>query len=138
MSSRTLRITAAAAGIAALGVGIAGPAFAAPSVPSLPELPAADTLHAPATPDLSSFAHTVAATAHSFAVMPDAFTVPKVDHLALPAAAPDAHELLNVQGNHAAPSIHPMSVPETNQLGPVPSLATAEGAAALAGQALHL
>ncbi len=36
---RSLRTTAAAAGIAAVGVGLAGPAFAAPELPPLPQSP---------------------------------------------------------------------------------------------------
>lgn len=47
---RSLRTTVAAAGIAALGVGLGGHAFAAPE---LPALPGADGLGAPALPDLA-------------------------------------------------------------------------------------
>jgi hypothetical protein len=67
MSSRILRTTAAAAGIAALGLGLGGTAFAAPEVPAAPvpgSAPAApDTLTGPASapaavpdlPDLFTF-----------------------------------------------------------------------------------
>lgn len=53
LARRSLRTTAAAAGIAALGVGLAGQTFAAPAPPAVPDMPAA-----PALPDadaLSAF-----------------------------------------------------------------------------------
>lgn len=50
---RSLRTTAAAAGIAALGVGFAGHAFAAPSVPNLPVPDGLDAPSLPMAPDTS-------------------------------------------------------------------------------------
>ncbi|WP_214369320.1 hypothetical protein [Pseudonocardia sp. H11422] len=54
IARRSLRTTATAAGIAAIGVGLAGNAFAAPAVPTAPELPAAPGTDALATPDAAS------------------------------------------------------------------------------------
>ncbi|MHA6791917.1 hypothetical protein ACVGVM_00095 [Pseudonocardia bannensis] len=54
LARRSLRTTATAAGIAAIGVGLAGNAFAAPAVPTAPELPATPGADALTTPDAAS------------------------------------------------------------------------------------
>lgn len=119
---RSLRTTAAAAGIAALGVGIAGPALAAPGVP---ELPALDAFGAPAAatdvPGMAAFTD----AADAFAALPDAFAfeapaydAPEldapVDSMAIPADAssvPSTDGVVTMDGGQVqgAPSADPTS-----------------------------
>ncbi|QJY45700.1 hypothetical protein [Pseudonocardia broussonetiae] len=115
LARRSLRTTAAAAGIAALGVGFAGHALAAPALPALPGteglseagLPAAPALpaapEAPATPGLPSaegwsvpgvvnFEMPAVNTAAPELPAGDAFALPTAPELAVP-EAPAAPEL---------------------------------------------
>lgn len=115
LARRSLRTTAATAGIAALGLGLAGHAFAAPAAPELPALPGADSLGGPdlpATPALPSeegfFMPGVANiempnvnTAAPELPAGDAFAVPTAPEFAAP-AAPAAPEL---PGNDALPAL---------------------------------
>ncbi len=64
VTRRAVRTTAAIAGIAALGTGLAG---AAAALPTLDDLPLADALQTDAVPDLSSL---VPAGAHDTAAVP--------------------------------------------------------------------
>lgn len=78
---RSLRTTAAAAGIAALGLGFAGQALAAPALPAMPALPGADGLGdagLPAAPALPS---------------EDGFFMPGVANIEMPAITTAAPEL---------------------------------------------
>jgi hypothetical protein len=74
IARRSIRTTAAAAGIAALGLGFAGPALAAPSVP---ELPALDTTAAPAVdtavPGTEAFTRAADTAQTGMPALPDAF-----------------------------------------------------------------
>ncbi len=74
IARRSIRTTAAAAGIAALGLGFAGPALAAPSVP---ELPALDTTAAPAVdtavPGAEALPQVAGAAPTGMPALPDAF-----------------------------------------------------------------
>ncbi|MFD1650775.1 hypothetical protein, partial [Pseudonocardia alaniniphila] len=72
---RTIRTTAAAAGIAALGVGFAGQAFAA-DTPELPTLPDVDALGALADADLpvDVLGSLPEAPTADLAALPDAFS----------------------------------------------------------------
>jgi hypothetical protein len=71
IARRSIRTTAAAAGIAALGLGFAGPALAAPSVPELPTLDAASVPDAGTVPGLGAF---TPAAETSMPALPDAFS----------------------------------------------------------------
>jgi hypothetical protein len=100
LARRTLRTTAAAAGLAALGVGLAGNAVAAPAtddartpgpaplVPALPPLatPLAELPNAPAVPPLPMLFVFHAPNVNTAG--PSGTGVPGLDQLALPAAAP--------------------------------------------------
>jgi hypothetical protein len=74
IARRSIRTTAAAAGIAALGLGFAGPALAAPSVPELPTL---DTTSAPAldtaVPGTQAFTQAAETAQTDMPALPDAF-----------------------------------------------------------------
>jgi len=74
IARRSIRTTAAAAGIAALGLGFAGPALAAPSVP---ELPALDTTAAPAVdtaiPGTEALTQAAGTAQTGMPALPDAF-----------------------------------------------------------------
>ena len=69
IARRSIRTSAAAAGIAALGLGLAVPALAAPSVSDLPAL---DTTSAP-TPGLGAFTPSSDAAQSSMPALPGAF-----------------------------------------------------------------
>jgi hypothetical protein len=85
IARRSIRTTAAAAGIAALGLGLAGPALAAPSVSDLPAVPALDPTDAPAVdtavPGLGAFTRAADTARSSTPALPDAFSfeAPKLD-----------------------------------------------------------
>lgn len=88
LARRSLRTTAAAAGIAALGLGFAGSALAAPELPALPGL---DGLpEAPAAPGLDGLPAAPEAPG-----MPSAegWSVPGVVNLEMPAVNTDSPEL---------------------------------------------
>lgn len=117
LARRSIRTTAAAAGIAALGIGIAGPALAAPSVADLPALdptsaPAVDT----AVPGMADFTKVADTAPASMAELPGAFafeapsldtaSVPSVESLSIPTemnaaalpSAPDTSGVVNTDG----------------------------------------
>lgn len=137
LARRSVRTTAAAAGIAALGIGFAGPALAAPSASSLPELPALDTMSAPAVdsavPGMDDFAR-AADTAHtSLPDLPGAFTFesPTVDADSVRASSidPTANaptDAAAVDPTSFAPSLSPSSVlPSFDPAAYVPSAGAA-------------
>ncbi|MGI5126626.1 hypothetical protein ACQEVB_07390 [Pseudonocardia sp. CA-107938] len=112
---RSIRTTAAAAGIAALGIGFAGPALAAPSASDLPEAPALDAPSAPAgdsaVPGLEAFTQ-AADTAHSgMPALPDAFSfqAPTIDGASI---APAQHPQVDPSylSTHM-PSVESLAVP---------------------------
>ncbi|HVL86296.1 MAG TPA: hypothetical protein VM367_18670 [Pseudonocardia sp.] len=82
--ARGLRTTAAAAGIAALGAGLAAPALAAPQAPALP---GPDALEAPAAPEVGELEGMLAELGESPSVgaaelpEPFAFELPSADVL---------------------------------------------------------
>ncbi len=84
LARRTLRTTAAAAGLAALGVGLAGHALAAPALPAAPELPAAPALPVapPALPGTDGLPG-----ADALAGVPSLPGVPSTDGIAMPGVA---------------------------------------------------
>jgi hypothetical protein len=88
LARRSLRTTAAAAGIAALGVGLAGHAFAAPE---LPALPGADSL--PGTDSLPAAPESPAAPALPEAPSADGMSVPGLMNIEMPAVNTAAPEL---------------------------------------------
>lgn len=106
---RSIRTTAVAAGIAALGIGVAGPALAAPSAADVPELPALDVAGAPAVdtavPGMAAFTQ---ATDTGMPALPDAFAfdAPSLDSASVPTemnaaslpAAPDTSGVVNTDG----------------------------------------
>mgnify|MGYP001110228669 CR=1 FL=1 len=102
---RSIRVTAAAAGIAALGVGFAGQALAAPSLPEVPELPAVDPAALPSVdsvPGLDSFTQvvdTVQSSTPSVTDLPDAF------HFEVPTVDTGAFETGSVDPTSALPSL---------------------------------
>lgn len=124
LARRSLRTTAAAAGIAALGIGFAGQALAAPAMPELPALPGADGVGeagvpaAPTMPALPSedgfFMPGVANiempsvnTAGPELPAGDAFAVPSAPEFAAPAApetAPGLPSADALPGGPEAPS----------------------------------
>jgi hypothetical protein len=75
IARRSIRTTAAAAGIAALGLGFAGPALAAPSVSDLPGL---DPTSAPAldsaVPGTAAFTPVADSAPSSMPALPDVFS----------------------------------------------------------------
>jgi hypothetical protein len=129
LARRTLRTTAAAAGIAAVGVGLAAPAFAAPE---LPAAPSTDELGAlPAAPDASAAQHMLAALPAAPTSMPDlptlvSFEMPSMTTAGpeLP-AAPDAHALPAAPELPAAPDAH--ALPAAPELPAAPDLPSFEG-----------
>ncbi|WP_219415892.1 hypothetical protein [Pseudonocardia nigra] len=162
LARRSIRTTAAAAGIAALGVGFAGHALAAPEAPAVPStdglgqapaLPHADAVggvisSVPAAPsdrladlpDLFSFqAPNVSAAA------PEAALLPQVPEAELPEApeVPSTAELTDgaVQfegsmGQVNGPTTDPRSFTETNHVGPMQTIDTALMVADLAQRAM--
>jgi hypothetical protein len=154
LARRTLRTTAAAAGIAAVGVGLAAPAFAAPE---LPAAPSTDELGAlPAAPDASAAQHMLAALPAAPTSMPDlptlvSFEMPSMttagpelpaapDAHALPAAPelPAAPDLPSFEGTNQVngPSTDPAHYLGQNEVGAMSALDTAKAMTELAQKAM--
>jgi hypothetical protein len=128
LARRSLRTTAAAAGIAALSVGIAGHAFAAPEAPALPGADGLGAAPAPAVPNADASAlEAMLGTAQSGNVseLPQVFTfegptvntagpMPEFAELGLPfaPAAPEADLLQAPQLPAAGPEAPELAAPE--------------------------
>jgi hypothetical protein len=142
LARRSLRTAAAAAGIAAIGVGFAGHAIAAPEVPALP---GADALGALALPDAGAlpdvFGGVPAAPSTDMANLPQVFTfegptvntatpaLPQADLPQAPEAGlPDAPAAPGVQEAPAAPGL-----PAAPAAPAAPALPQTPGTEALAG-----
>jgi hypothetical protein len=112
LARRSLRTTAATAGIAALGLGFAGQAFAAPAAPELPALPGADGIGdaglpaAPTTPGLPS---------------QDGFFMPGVANIEMPTVNTAAPEL-PAGDAFVVPSAPEFAAPESPNADAVPVL----------------
>ena len=128
---RTIRTTATAAGIAALGVGFAGQAFAA-DMPELPTLPEADALGTLSDADLPDVVGSLPeAPSTDLAALPDAFSFDAasfvtdgVDAPALPDVSDvSAVELPSVPDDAALPELPalPVDLPELPELPAAPS-----------------
>jgi hypothetical protein len=141
---RSIRTTAAAAGIAALGVGFAGHAFAAPALPELPLPDGLDAPSLPVAPDTSALPNVLGELpnpssdlpAGDLADLPPVFTFegPTVytasDMAELPTdSLPGVPALSDLPGTGAlsVPSLPEAGLPELPELpeAGVPSLATA-------------
>jgi hypothetical protein len=123
LARRTLRTTVTAAGIAALGAGLAAPAFAAPALPALPSLPGADALPGtdaiPGADALSTIPGTDALPGAGALPPAFSFEAPTVD-----TAADDADDSSDddVAVNSALPGVPQLPpVPGTDALSSLPA-----------------
>ena len=139
LASRTLRTTAAAVGIAALGVGLGGTAFAAPETPATP-----DTAPASAATDTApeGMLTKIASTPTSVSDLPTAFTFenPRLN-TSEPAAPVDVPAEDDTALN--PPSVDPRSAlgqfsVEQSQVGALADMDTAKAMSGLAEQASTL
>lgn len=119
LARRSLRTTAAAAGIAALGLGFAGQALAAPALPELPAMPGADGLGeaglpaGPTAPALPS---------------EDGFFMPGVANIEMPAISTAAPALPSGDA-FAVPTAPELAAPEAPASPAAPNFASPEFAA---------
>ncbi|WP_300007260.1 hypothetical protein [Pseudonocardia sp.] len=131
LARRSLRTTAAAAGIAALGVGLAGHAFAAPELPAAPALPGTEGLGAlegmagvpelPAAPSAEGFSMPGVINFEAPSVNTAGPELPALDAFAVPAvpAAPAMPAAPQLPAAPAAPSA--LTAPEVPSLPEAPT-----------------
>jgi hypothetical protein len=134
LARRTLRTTATAAGIAVLGIGLGGTAFAAPEAPEAPAPEPAATTDSAATDGLLT---KVASTPTGMSDLPTAFTFenPRLNtsEPALPEAAEDG-TAVNPRSVDPSSGVENLSV-EQSQVGALANMDTAKAMSGLAGKA---
>jgi hypothetical protein len=135
IARRSIRTTAAAAGIAALGLGFAGPALAAPSAP---ELPALDTTSAPAldtaVPGTEAFTRAADTAQTGMPALPEAFAFQAPS--ASPAAV-DPSYMSTFDPTAYTGSLDSASVPTEMNAAALPSAPSTDGFANLNGTSVN-